>query len=56
MAVAAYYDASKKLQQARLLQTAAQIMSNEGQHLAVLRQALGRNPVPNAFETGKASA
>ena len=56
MAVAAYHDASKKLQQARLLQTAAQIMSNEGQHLAVLRQALGRNPVPNAFETGKASA
>jgi rubrerythrin len=56
MAVAAYYDASKKLQQARLLQTAAQIMSNEGQHLVVLRQALGRNTVPNAFENGKASA
>jgi hypothetical protein len=54
MAVAAYYDASKKLQQARLLQTAAQIMSNEGQHLVVLRQALGGNPVPNAFENGKA--
>ena len=54
MAVAAYYDASKKLQQARLLQTSAQIMSNEGQHLVVLRQALGQNPVPHAFETGKA--
>ena len=54
MAVAAYYDASKKLRQARLLQTSAQIMSNEGQHLAVLRQALGTNPVPHAFENGKA--
>jgi rubrerythrin len=54
MVVAAYYDASKKLQQARLLQTTAQIMSNEGQHLAVLRQALGKDPVPHAFENGKA--
>jgi rubrerythrin len=54
MAVAAYHDASKKLQQARLLQTSAQIMSNEGQHLVVLRQALGKDPVPNAFENGKA--
>jgi rubrerythrin len=54
MAVAAYYDASKKLQQARLLQTSAQIMSNEGQHLVVLRQALAKDPVPNAFENGNA--
>jgi rubrerythrin len=56
MAVAAYYDASKMLRQARLLQTSAQIMANEGQHLVVLRQALGKDPVPNAFENGKASA
>lgn len=53
-AVAAYYDASKKLRQARLLQTAAQIMSNEGQHLVVLRQALGKDAVPSAFENGRA--
>ena len=56
MAVAAYYDASKMLRQARLLQTSAQIMANEGQHLVVLRQALGKDAVPNAFENGKASA
>jgi rubrerythrin len=56
MAVAAYYDASKMLRQAHLLQTSAQIMANEGQHLVVLRQALGKDPVPNAFENGKASA
>jgi rubrerythrin len=55
MAVAAYYDAAKKLRQVRLLQTPTQIMANEGQHLVVLRQALGRDPVPHAFETGKAS-
>ena len=54
MAVAAYYDASKQLRQARLLQTSAQIMANEGQHLVVLRQALGKDPVPNSFENGKA--
>ena len=54
MAVAAYYDAAKKLRQAHLLQTSAQIMSNEGQHLVVLRQALAKDPVPNAFENGKA--
>ena len=54
MAVAAYYDAHQKLRDPMLLQTGASIMANEGQHLVVLRQAVGRNPVPNAFETGEA--
>ena len=52
-AVAAYHDAAGKLGDAALLRTAAQIMADEGQHLVVLRQALGRNPVPNPFETGE---
>lgn len=51
-AVAAYYDAHSKLADAALLQAGAQIMANEGQHLVVLRQALGQAPVPNAFATG----
>lgn len=51
-AVAAYYDATMKLRDASLLQTGAQIMANEGQHLVVLRQAADRKPVPDAFETG----
>jgi rubrerythrin len=51
-AVAAYHDAQRRLGDARLLQTGASIMANEGQHLVVLRQAAGREPVPNAFETG----
>jgi rubrerythrin len=55
MAVAQYYDAQQKLQDPRLLQTGAGIMASEGQHLVVLRQALGLEPVPNAFETGGAS-
>ena len=54
MAVAAYYDAHQKLRDAKLLQTGASIMANEGQHLVVLRQAVGKEPVPNAFETGEA--
>jgi hypothetical protein len=53
-AVAAYYEAHRKLIEAKLLQTGASIMANEGQHLVVLRQAVKQDPVPNAFETGKA--
>jgi rubrerythrin len=53
-AVAAYYDAHHKLIDAKLLQTGASIMASEAQHLVVLRQAVKRDPVPNAFETGAA--
>ena len=35
-----------------LLGTVAQIMANDGQHLVVLRQALGEDAVPAAFEAG----
>jgi rubrerythrin len=52
-AVAAYYDAHAKLVEAKLLQTGASIMADEGQHLVVLRQAARRPPVPHALETGK---
>ena len=53
-AVAAYYDAHRRLIETKLLQTSASIMANEGQHLVVLRQAAKKDPVPDAFETGKA--
>lgn len=56
VAVGAYYAAHTKLQDAELLRTATQVMANEGQHLAVLRGANGLPPVPNAFETGKATS
>lgn len=54
-AVSAYYEAHKKLENAALLMTSAQIMCNEGQHLVVLRTAMQRNPVPSAFEPANAS-
>ena len=52
--VAFYYKAQQSLRRAEFLQTTASIMANEGQHLVVLREALNRPPVPNAFEVGKA--
>ena len=52
-AVAAYHDAQSKLVDAKLQQTGASIMANEGQHLVVLRQAVDKEPVPNALETGE---
>jgi rubrerythrin len=51
-AIAAYYDAQAKFVEAKLLQDGAMIMAAEGQHLVVLRRALGLPPVPRALETG----
>jgi len=51
--VAAYHDAHRRLQDARTLQSAASIMGSEGQHLVLLRSALGHDPLPHAFETGQ---
>jgi len=53
MVVAAYHQAHQKLRAAALLRTSAQIMANEGQHLVLVRQAMNRPPVPDAFETGQ---
>lgn len=51
-AVRLYHDAIGELRDERLLPTFAAIMANHGQHLVVLRQRLGRDPIPTAFETG----
>ena len=51
-AVAAYLDAAKTLQDTALLHPIAEIMANEGQHLVVIRQALGTEPVPSALPSG----
>lgn len=51
-AVAAYHEAHATLIETRLLQTAAAIMGSEGQHLVVLRNAVGKDPLPFAFATG----
>jgi hypothetical protein len=52
--VAAYHRAQRDLLDPKLMQATATMMANAGQHLAALREALGENPVPNAFETGGA--
>lgn len=54
-AIAAYIDALPKLSEADLRATVAAIVTNEAEHVAVLLDALGMNPVPGAFVTGKAS-
>jgi rubrerythrin len=54
-AIAAYIDALPKLTQGDLRATAASIITNEAEHVAVLLEALGENPTPSAFVTGKAS-
>lgn len=48
-AVAAYLAAVPKFQNRDIAQAAASILGTEAQHLAVLRAALGDNPVPSAF-------
>jgi rubrerythrin len=54
-AIAAYIDALPKLSQDDLRATAASIITNEAEHLSVLLDALGRDPVPAAFVTGQAA-
>jgi len=51
--VQAYYEATARLKDPKLLSAAVSIMANEAQHLVVLRQAIGQNPSPHAFVTGQ---
>ena len=52
-AIAAYIDALPKLSDGDLRATAASIITNEAEHLSVLLDALGRDPTPSAFVTGR---
>ena len=54
-AIAAYIDALPKLSNGDVRATAAAIITNEAEHAAILLDALGRDPVPAAFVTGKAA-
>jgi hypothetical protein len=51
--LAFYLQMLPALSPGRLRSTAAAIMANDAQHLAVIRQALGRPPVPSALATGQ---
>jgi hypothetical protein len=48
-ALAAYARAIGQVRDETLLPTLAAAMANHGQHAVVLRQALGRDPIPAAF-------
>jgi hypothetical protein len=50
--VAAYLEGQKELGAADLLILSAQNCTNVGQHLVVLRQALGTDPLPSALPSG----
>ena len=52
-AIAAYIDALPKLGKGDLRATAAAIIANEAEHVAVLLGALGMEQVPGAFVFGK---
>jgi rubrerythrin len=52
-AVREYLDAIGAFRDVRLRSAAISIVAAEGQHLAVLRRALGDQPVPDAFEDGR---
>jgi rubrerythrin len=54
VAIAAYIDLLPKLGRGELRATAAAIVANEAEHVAVLRTALGEEPVPAAFVVGSA--
>ena len=54
-AIAAYIDALPKLTQGELRAKASGIITNEAEHVSVLLDALGREPVPAAFVNGKAA-
>ena len=51
--IRAYQSAQADLKAPALLGTAGGVIANEAQHLAVLRQLLGQQPVPVAFVTGR---
>ncbi len=52
-AIAAYIDALPKLSEGDLRATVAAISTNEAEHVSILLDALGTNPVPAAFVTGQ---
>lgn len=56
VAIAAYVDAIPKLSSGELRATAAQIVTNEAEHVSVLLGALGQDQVPEAFVTGDVNA
>ena len=53
-AIAAYVDAIPKISRGTVRAKLASILANEAQHIALVRQALGQPPAPDALVTGRA--
>jgi hypothetical protein len=51
--LAAYIQMIPELTHGKLRSTAAAMMANDAQHLAVLRQQRGLSPIPSPFATGR---
>jgi rubrerythrin len=51
--VAAYLEAVELFEGASLLEKVGEILGSEGQHLVILRERRGDDPVPRAFERGR---
>jgi Ferritin-like domain len=49
----AYIQTIPQLTDGKLRSTAAAMMANDAQHLAVLRQQRGQSPIPSPFATGR---
>lgn len=47
-----WVDAAGRLRDPNLLRTAAQVLASHAQHVAVLRTAVGHDPLPRALDSG----
>lgn len=54
VSIYSYYLGAQSLYDQKLVQTATAVLGDHSQHLVVLRQALGRDPLPAAIEVGAA--
>lgn len=52
VAVYSYYLGIQRLYDQKLVQTATAILADESQHLVILREAAGQDPLPRPFEVG----
>ena len=53
--IGAYVAAVELFEGASLLETVGEILGSEGQHLVIVRERAGDDPVPRAFERGRPS-
>lgn len=50
-----FYVAEQHLDDLKLMELATAVLCSDAQHLALIRQAAGKNPMPSAFEVGRES-